>query len=147
MQGAVPYFKLLKSICEKTRDPEAKGEDYPKYWRVCVECERRLRLEDWALWTQEEKDDDPAYCEPKRIDKDLKLVYKGKLWNAQKEALSKAREDIALEAMDGGEELATCSKKRKAVLNRASKLAAVCLEAIQSGGITEAFAASGNVWK
>ena len=73
------YFNLLESRREKARHPESVGEEYPQYWRVCVDCERRLRLEDWARWTQTERDDDPTYCEPNRIDRDLKLLGKGKL--------------------------------------------------------------------
>ena len=54
----------------RLRHPECNAEGYPKYWRVCVECERRLRLEDWALWSEEEKNDDPTYRQPNRIGRD-----------------------------------------------------------------------------
>ena len=110
----LPYCKLLESRRKKTRHPEAKGEDYPKYWRVCVECERRLRLEDWALWAQEEKIDDPTYCDPHRVDKDQKLITKGTLRVAKGEQLTRAREEIAAEQSGATEEeKLTWSKRDK----------------------------------
>ena len=65
---------MIESKREITRDPEGKGEDYPKFWRVCKECERKLRLMEWSSWSQTQQNDDPSYCEPHRIEKDLKMM-------------------------------------------------------------------------
>ena len=85
-----PYFKLLESKRDSTRDPDEKGDHaggvkgeekkYPKFWRVCVPCEVKEREKEWnEKMSEEEKKKYPDYCEEWRVHKDLKSANEGKV--------------------------------------------------------------------
>ena len=81
-QEASVVVALLQVAGQQARKDSSPGGQWlilPEVLEVCVECERRRRLGGWALWTRDDKNADPAYCEPNRNDSDLKLVNKGQL--------------------------------------------------------------------
>ena len=59
-----PYFKLIESRREDTRDPDGPHSEYPRYWRLCIECESKKRTAEFALWTEEAINEDPLYPRP-----------------------------------------------------------------------------------
>ena len=56
------YFKMLDWVREATKYPKDELEETRKYWRVCVDCELRMRLEEWEKMTHEEKEKEPKQC-------------------------------------------------------------------------------------
>ena len=72
----------------------------------------------------------------------MKRANKGKEWNARADAMLKARDEIDAENKDTDVKM-TSTKRRKAILDRATSLAQAMVEVIKEGGFFEAFAGAG----
>ena len=89
-----------------------------RYLRVCVDCEMKLRMEEWASWTEEEKAKNPRYTDATEVLKTLKQRNKGKNWKATADVLQRAKEEIASEEKEPTEST-TVKRRKQAVLKRA----------------------------
>ena len=66
-----PYFKLIESRRDETRGPGQPDDEYPRYWRLCAQCESKMRTAEFALWYEEQRTGDPMHPDPKRVHTDM----------------------------------------------------------------------------
>ena len=141
--GRFRFFKLMdvnRLRAGGDEEPEEKDGERTTH-RVCAGCELQIRLEEWAIMTPESREGDPDYATEKRVHLDMKRRNKGRAWNAQAGAMQKAKQEIIQE--DEKKEL-TAKRRKRAVLERARRLAEAVLNAFKSGGMLKCLSTAGE---
>ena len=60
------FFKMMGSFLPQHKLARGSLDTCDKYLRVCVDCEMKLRQEEWASWTEEGKGKIPSTLKPQR---------------------------------------------------------------------------------
>ena len=72
------HFKLMESKRELTMEKDDADSENSQYWRICVDCEVKLREQEFEKWSSKEKENDPKYPEKWRVEKDLNIATTGR---------------------------------------------------------------------
>ena len=149
----LPYFKMLQNDRKRAKEPQTYAESIGEtaatgskaMGRVCVECEARLRGEDWERMTDKQKEAAGTdYMTPERVRKDMKAVNKGKAWADTAKSLVQARDEVKGEEKETGVRVPK-RQRNKMILARAQELAEALVGLLnQSIPVWEAFTAAGD---
>ena len=88
----------------------------------CLECELVFRQQEWASWTNEQRDSKPGYCTMEIIKGDKNFTNKGNPWNTPTKYIVEAKRELNLTGEQPGTPL-TQTVKRRAIFERATELA------------------------
>ena len=76
-QNGYTYRKMTasKRVRAASVDPRVHGRDQPgpQYWRICLDCEVRERVREYATWANEERASEPNYADWNQVWKDIKI--------------------------------------------------------------------------
>ena len=102
-KAAHKYHKMLASQRAETCDEDEDG--MKQWWRICLACEKKLRESEWAVWTPEQKSEQPNYCTDTSIIRAKNFANKGTLWVNRSKHMEAAKRELSAECKEVGSEL------------------------------------------
>ncbi len=149
----LPYFKMLQNERKRVKEPQTYAESVGETaasgtksaGRAGVECEMRLRGEDWERMNHaQKKEAGEDYTKMERVRKDMKAVNKGRVWTGTARSLVQARDEIKGEERETGVRVPR-RKRNKMILARAQQLAEALIGLLnQSVFVWQAFESAGE---
>ena len=136
------YYQMMESKRGATRDVDEENGT-PKWWRICLQCEREYRLEEIKQWSLEEIDKKPFHCDMVTIRRDKNAANKSDQWNRCGKHITEAKQKVMAKAEESGETL-TRSEKKRAAISMAKELACAFVEALKHGDLMDVFRRAGD---